>query len=347
VSLPWHLLQAPRQRGALSLLHRRGVRLPVPVQLPPDYGFFVARYPVREQPPPLAQPLAAGNAVVIPRPPHRDPVLDAALLTMLVPASLVPSDPEFLPAGAAGRLHLPWRQDPLTGLLVLDDTLHQLWWARSFPVRCNLTPGLLGLPFDLADLDAVAWAVLRRCSLSALVEVLAGLAFGVDILGSPGLLDRAVAELLGLPGELQARLCGAVHHGSPLLDPRCLRWIIRVLAAAKAAGQNAGSEPWELGQALAFQRLANDDLDLGGGLLGGHDLGQPLAGDEVLDHGGGHAGAGEVGRVVNPDHPWPVDNPVGERLAHAAAGPGQRPQSQPLGGQHAPHARRRHPTRSR
>jgi hypothetical protein len=245
VSLPWHLPQAPRQRGALSLLHRRGVRLPVPVQLPPDYGFFVARYPVREQPPPLGQPLAAGNAVVIPRAPHPDPVLDAALLIMLVPASLVPPDPEFLPAGPAGRLHLPWRQDPLTGLLVPDDTLHQLWWARSFPVRCNLTPGLLGLPFDLADLDAVAWALLRRCPLSALVEVLAGLAFGVDILGSPGLLDRAVAELLGLPGELQARLRGAVHHGSPLLDPRCVRWIIRELAAAKATRQNARPEPWE------------------------------------------------------------------------------------------------------
>ena len=71
------------------------------------------------------------------------------------------------------------------------------------------------------------------------------MAFGVDILGSPGLLDRAVAELLGLPGELQARLRGTVHHGSPLLDPRCVRWIIRELAAAKATGQAAGPEPWE------------------------------------------------------------------------------------------------------
>jgi hypothetical protein len=145
----------------------------------------------------------------------------------------------------AGHLHLPWRQDPLTGLLLPDDTLHQLWWTRSFPVRCNLTPGLLGVPFGVADLDAVAWAVLRRCPLSALVEMLAELAFAVDILGSPGLVDRAIAERLGLPGELQAGLRGAAHHGSPLLDPRCLRWIIRELAAAKAAGQNGGPEPWE------------------------------------------------------------------------------------------------------
>lgn len=86
-------------------------------------------------------------------------------------------------------------------------------------------------------------------------------------------------------------------------------------------------------QALAFQRVGEHDLDLGGGLLGGDDLGQPLAAHEVLDHGRGHAGAGEVGRVVDPDGPRPVLHPVGERFAHRAAGPGQRPQAQALGGQ--------------
>jgi hypothetical protein len=251
VNLPWHRLpsapEAPMQGGAMSLLHRRGVRLPVAVQTPPDYGFYIARFPVQEPPllPPGLPVAAADDAVVIPRAPHPDPVLDAAVLTMLLPDSLVPPDPVFEPAGPARRLHLPWRQDPLTGLLLPDDTLHQLWWARSFPIRCNLTPGMLGLRFDVADLDAVAWAVLRCCPLSALVEVLAGLAFQVDILGSPGLLDRAIAELLNLPGELQARLRGAVHHGSPLLDPRCLRWIIREPAAANATGHNAGPEPWK------------------------------------------------------------------------------------------------------
>ncbi len=250
MNLPWHPpppRQAPQRGDALTLLHRRGVRLRVAVHQPPEYGFFYARFPVLDEPPRWAQPplVPAGNAVVIPRALHPDPVLDAALLTMLLPASLVPPDPIFEPAGPAGRLHLPWRQDPVTGLLAPDHTLQDLWWARSFPVCCNITPGELGLPFDVTDLDAVAWVVLRRCPVSALVEVLAWLAFGVDILGSPGLLDRAIAELLGLPGELQARLRGAVHHGSPLLDPRCVRWIIRELAVAKAAGQAAGREPCE------------------------------------------------------------------------------------------------------
>jgi hypothetical protein len=135
---------------------------------------------------------------------------------------------------------------------------------------------VLGVPFDVADLDAVAWVVLRRCPVQALVEVLAGLAFGVDILGSPGLLDRAVAELLDLPGELQARLRGAVHHGSPLLDPRCVRWIIRELAAAKAAGQDAGGEPWEPAT-LAQETIARVlfPITLGTGAA-------PLRAEEVL-----------------------------------------------------------------
>jgi len=273
VNLPWHpppARQAPQRGDAL--------RLRVAVPHPPDYGFFYARFPVPDQPPRWAQPPPppAGNAVVIPRAPHPDPVLDAALLTTLLPASLVPPDPIFEPAGPAGRLHLPWRQDPLTGLLAPDHTLQDLWWARSFPVCCNITPGELGLPFDAADLDAVAWAVLRRSPLSALVEVLAWLAFGVDILGSPGLLDRAVAELLGLPGELQARLRGTVHHGSPLLDPRCVRWIIRELAAAKATRQAAGQEPWEPAT-LAQEAIARVlfPITLGSGVA-------PLRAEEVL-----------------------------------------------------------------
>ena len=251
MNLPWHPLSpapgALTQRDTLSLLHRRGVRLPVAVPAPPDFGFYIACFPLQAPPPlPSGQPLAVvGEGVVIPRAPHPDPVMDAALLTMLLPASLVPPDPSFEPAGPAGRLHLPWRQDPLTGLLLPDDTLHQRWWARSFPVRCNLTPGLLGLPFDVADLDAIAWAVLCRWPAEALVRLLAWLAFRMDILGPPSLLDRFAAELLGLPGELQTRLRGEVAGGSPLLDPRCLRWIIRELAAANATGQTTDPQPWE------------------------------------------------------------------------------------------------------
>jgi hypothetical protein len=103
----------------------------------------------------------------------------------------------------------------------------------------------------------------------------------------------------------------------------------------------AGADP--LQQALARQRVGEHDLDLGGDLLGGDDLDQPLARHQVLDHGGGDPGAGEVGRVVDPDRPWPVLDPVRERLAKVAARSEQRPQPQALARQHAAHAGRRHP----
>jgi hypothetical protein len=250
VNLPWHPpsahLTPPGGGPAQSLLRGRGVRLPVVVPRPPDYGFFVARRPVHEQPPPYEHPSSgAGTAVMVPRAPHPNPVLDAALLTMLIPASLVPPDPAFLPGGPVGRIELPWRQDSQTGLLIPDHTLHRLWWDRSFSVRNNVTPHALGLPFDAADLADVAWAALARCPVHQLVRVLAVWAFCADVLGPGSQPERALAELLDLPGDLQPRLRGAVSDGGPLLDPRCLRWIIRELAAAQVAGQAAGWSGWE------------------------------------------------------------------------------------------------------
>jgi hypothetical protein len=222
------------------LLQRRGVRLPVTIPKPPDYGFVVARFlaPAPREAPP-------DNGVVIPRAPHPDPVLDAALLTLLVPASIVAPDPVFLPAGPTGRLELPWRQDPFTGLLAPDEALRQLWLDRCYEVDCNITPGELSPLFDTADVDAVAWAVLQRCPVQALVALLAGLAFRADILGSAGLLDQAAAALLDLPGELQARVHGAVRLGRPLLDARCVRWIIRELATGTMTGQWSAQPCWE------------------------------------------------------------------------------------------------------
>jgi hypothetical protein len=255
--LPLFARNALLGNAAETVLSRPGVRLPIMVQQPADYGLFIARLPIPEQPPSWEQsPLrGADTGIVVPRAPHPNPVLDAALLTMLVPASLVPPDPFFLPGGPAGRIEVPWRQDPQTGLLMPDHTLHYLWWDRSFPVDCNVTPRALGLAFDEADLAAVAWAALARCPIHDLVEVLAALAFRADILGPAGEPECALAELLDLPDYLQARLGAEVRNGSPLLDPRCLRWIIRELAAAQVTEQAAARSQWQP-VTLAHQAIA-------------------------------------------------------------------------------------------
>jgi hypothetical protein len=171
-------------------------------------------------------------------------VWDAALLTMLVPASIMPADPEFLPAGPTGRLELPWRQDPVLGLLLPDRVLQDLWLERSYEGCCNLTPGEVSALFDTADVDMVAWAVLRRCPVQGLVALLAGWAFRGDILGWAGLLDQSAAALLGLPAELQAHVHPAVRGERPLLDPRCVRWILREVAAATVTGEWSAPPSW-------------------------------------------------------------------------------------------------------
>jgi hypothetical protein len=230
----------------------------VAVQIPrlQEFGFFVAR---RYQPPsqPPQRPKVGGH-LLLPRAPHPDPTWDAALLLLLVPASVVPADPEFLPAGPAGRLELPWRQDPILGLWLPDHVLQDLWLDRSYETSCNLTPGEVSQLLDETDVEAIAWAVLRRCPAQGLAALLAGWAFRGDILGWAGLLDQTAAALLDLPGQWQAHVHAAVRGGRPLLDARCLRWIIRELAAATVTGAWSGPPPWKptgLGQGLVARLL--------------------------------------------------------------------------------------------
>ena len=54
-------------------------------------------------------------------------------------------------------------------------------------------------------------------------------------------------------------------------------------------------------QALGVEGVGEDDLYLGGGLLGGDEGGEPFAGDDVEDGVGDPGGSGEMGDVVDPD----------------------------------------------
>ena len=95
-----------------------------------------------------------------------------------------------------------------------------------------------------------------------------------------------------------------------------------------------------LEQAFGFQSVGEGELDLGGGLLGRDHSGDPLAGHQVLDEQRAHPGAGEVGRVVDPDRVRGVVGPVRERLAHRLGGPWPGSKVPVMLVQHAPHRRR-------
>ena len=82
-------------------------------------------------------------------------------------------------------------------------------------------------------------------------------------------------------------------------------------------------------QALGVEGLCEDDLYLGGGLLGGDEGGEPFAGDDVEDGVGDPAGSGEMGDVINPDLVAPPFDPVRQ-------GPRRRRGALRAGGQNKP-----------
>jgi hypothetical protein len=137
-----------------------------------------------------------------------------------------------------------------------------------------------------------------------------------------------------LAGGSGGHLRAVVAHGQK--DRPC-----GVVAGQVDGAVQAGGD--QVDQPLGLQGLAEGGLDLEAGLLDRDDLAQPLSRHQVLDRADRHPGAGEVGRVEDPQHPGPVLHPVGERLAHAACRPWQRPQPQTLASKDPTHAGRRHP----
>lgn len=128
------------------------------------------------------------------------------------------------------------------------------------------------------------------------------------------------SELLGdrdpgheFAGAVRAHLRAVVRHGQQQ------RQLAGGGESFEGVGVPAGQGGPEFGaavrvrslqQALQPQGEGEGDLDLGGGFLGGHDGGQPLAGHHVEHGHGGAAGAGEMGEVVRPDVVRLPDQPV-------------------------------------
>ena len=143
------------------------------------------------------------------------------------------------------------------------------------------------------------------------------------IVGSPSVL-LASSTLAGRPRG----------HLRPVVRDGEQDWPALVIDGGIDGGVGAGLD--EFHQTLGDQGVGENDLDLGGGLLRAHDVGDPLAADQVLDHGEGGLGRGEVCRVVDPQLVGPVLDPLGEGL------PDRRPrtcgwvQMEPLSSQDAP-----------
>ena len=110
--------------------------------------------------------------------------------------------------------------------------------------------------------------------------------------------------------------------------------VVAVAGPFGLAGLDDGPQPF------GVEGLCENDLYLGGGLLGGDEGGEPFAGDDVEDGVGDPAGSGEVGYVIDPDLVALPFDPVrqGPRRCRRARGSGG--QNQPLTSENAIQRRR-------
>ena len=103
-----------------------------------------------------------------------------------------------------------------------------------------------------------------------------------------------------LPGGACSHLGAVVAHD----QQDRLSGVLAVAGSLGLASLHGGP------QALGVESVAEHDLYLGGGLLGGDKGGEPFAGDDVQDGVGDAARSGEVGDVVDPDLVAPPLDPV-------------------------------------
>ena len=152
---------------------------------------------------------------------------------------LLPRRPELvrymLPVEIESGLGGIWRTCPTTGLELRSEAAHEAWFARWSGTSAVVTPGSLGLGFSPEAMAEAAWWVLastphRHDAQKMLFEA----AFRLDADNSSVLSER-MAGLVAARWRIGAGLCSAAAVNRCWLNPRCLRWIGRELAAAQAA----------------------------------------------------------------------------------------------------------------
>ena len=123
--------------------------------------------------------------------------------------------------------------------------------------------------------------------------------------------------MLGDAGAGHERRGGLAGHLRPVIGQRD-QHRQPVIALGDLPGRELGEQVVikQLLLAVGDQRPGEGDLHLGGGLFRGHDGGQPVPGHHIQDRDRAAFRPGEVGEVVDPDHP-------GHQLGPLRPGPGR------------------------
>lgn len=196
----------------------------------PDFALHVATEGAlaRRQP---TGPLPDGSLAVFPS--HHLPAgTPGALLLELLALGGRERTSRFFTDAALDSSNLTgWRWCSETGLTIPYHLLHEISFDRTSGISAVRLPKLTGHKFDDDVVTTVAWFALFTAPTETVAATLADVALRLDIEGPRGDTAAALADLLAERwhagrGAVQASKCGDVW-----INPRCLRWLVREIAA--------------------------------------------------------------------------------------------------------------------
>lgn len=144
-----------------------------------------------------------------------------------------------------GGLQVPWGHHPiLPALLLPGPVVTDLRWQGRWRVSHFVSPLTAELPFSREALAVASWhAIANIRPRKAAIAELAYLASQLDGLGYGSSREVAFLDQMGLPDQLRQRIHSELGEMKPLLDPRCLRWIVSEMCAVLSLDRPAALPP--------------------------------------------------------------------------------------------------------
>lgn len=199
--------------------------------------FQVAKYLARDEPPAIAPSFTMPSLGIIP--PGAEEFWGTASRTLLDLPQNPESFPFFLGREVEEGLGGLWQSDGETGLRLPESYLRERAFERSWSADHVVAPSTVDIPFSPGSMARVAWQVLLRVGVERVVKLALSVSFRSEVFGWRHPLAVTVVESINLPPAFARKALAEVRTGRPFLNPRCLRWIAREIAAWNQAGRPA------------------------------------------------------------------------------------------------------------
>ena len=148
-----------------------------------------------------------------------------------------------------------WKTCPVVGLDLPIEAAREAWFRKYSAVDTFVSPSSIGVQVSPEALSQTAWWILVQGNAEAVPSFLLDVSFRLDVTGADNELNVRFAELISRRWKVGVGLVNAARVGRVWMNPRCLRWIVRELAAALAAARHGSPAALRLG--VEAQLFAN------------------------------------------------------------------------------------------